>query len=211
MTEQHKTSYWQLDNLPNRLTIIRLILVPVVVILMILCRYENPAQRHFYGVVAACLFIFASLTDYFDGYIARKRNIITMFGSFLDPVADKFLVVSSLIMLLSLRRIPDWIVIILVLREMYMMSLRLFAMSENITVSVNSWGKWKTALQMTAIPMLMVYQKWWVIDWRIIGTFLIYFSCIISVASSFIYSIKLLNTLRALFKTRMHHRKHQSD
>lgn len=197
---QDQSHYWQLDNLPNRLTLLRLLLVPILVILLILCRYEIPSERHLYGTMAAVLFIIASITDFFDGYIARKRKIVTMFGSFLDPIADKFLVVSCLIMLLSLRRIPDWIVIVLVLREMYMTSLRLFAMSENINIPVNDWGKWKTALQMIAIPMLMIYQKWWIFDWRIIGTFAIYIASILSVASSLIYSVKLINTLQHKFR-----------
>lgn len=207
MSHQENSHYWQLDNLPNRLTLLRLILVPILVILLIMCRYENPSQRHIYGLIAACIFIIASLTDFFDGYIARKRKIITMFGSFLDPIADKFLVVSSLIMLLSLRRIPDWIVILLVLREMYMTSLRLFAMSENIQVPVNDWGKWKTASQMTAIPMLMIYQKWWIFDWRIIGMLLIYVASFLSISSSLIYSFKLINTLQHKFRDKIQQRK----
>jgi CDP-diacylglycerol--glycerol-3-phosphate 3-phosphatidyltransferase len=197
---QDQSYYWQLDNLPNRLTLLRLLLVPILVVLLILCRYEIPSERHLYGTLAALFFVIASITDFFDGYIARKRKIVTMFGSFLDPIADKFLVVSSLIMLLSLRRIPDWIVIVLVLREMYMTSLRLFAMTENINIPVNEWGKWKTALQMIGIPMLMIYQKWWILDWRIIGTFAIYIASILSVASSLIYSVKLINTLQHNFR-----------
>jgi CDP-diacylglycerol--glycerol-3-phosphate 3-phosphatidyltransferase len=202
MKHQENHTYWELDNLPNRLTILRLILVPVVVTLLIYCRFESPSERHIYGLISAIVFVLASITDYFDGLIARKKNLITLFGSFLDPIADKFLVVSSLIMLLSLQRIPDLAVIILVLREMYMTSLRLFAITEEIQVPVNNWGKGKTFLQMVSIPMLMVYQKIYFIDFRIWGTFLLYTACLLSILSSIIYSFKLLKTLKAKWRLR---------
>lgn len=200
MEHQNSQTYWQIDNLPNRLTIMRLFLVPVVVTLLILCRFENMTQKHGYGLLAAILFIVASLTDFLDGHIARKKNIVTIFGSFLDPVADKFLVVSSLIMLLSLQRVADWAVILLVLREMYMMSLRLFALHEGVQVPVHEMGKWKTACQMIAIPMLMVYQKIFFLDLRLWGTILIYLSCLLSIFSSLIYSVKLVKKLQLRWK-----------
>ena len=207
MEHQHNATYWQVDNLPNRLTFFRLCLMPVVVIFLILCRYESPSQRHLFGLLTAILFIIASITDFFDGHIARKKKMVTIFGSFLDPIADKFLVVSSLIMLLSLQRISDWAVIVLVLREMYMMSLRQFAITEGINVPVNDIGKWKTVCQMTAIPMLMVYQKWWIFDWRLIGTLLIYLACFLSIISSLVYSFKLINKLQIVWKEKIQGRK----
>jgi len=204
---QDNATYWQVDNLPNRLTFFRLCLVPVVVILLIFSRYEAPSQRHLFGLLAAALFIIASITDYFDGHIARKKKLVTIFGSFLDPIADKFLVVSSLIMLLALQRISDWAVIVLVLREMYMMSLRLFAITEGVSVPVNDLGKWKTVCQMTAMPMLMIYQKWWIFDLRLIGTLLIYLACLLSILSSLVYSLKLLKKLQIVWKEKIQARK----
>lgn len=199
-------AYLEWDNLPNRLTLMRLVMVPVIVVLLMLCQWKESAQDkgQLYGLLAAVFFILASVTDYLDGLIARKKNIITLFGSFLDPIADKFLVVSSLVMLLSLGRVADWIVIVLILREMYMMSLRLFALNEEIHIPVVSLGKWKTAMQMIAIPMLMINDQWGIFNWKLIGTLLIYISCLLSIISSTLYSFKLLDKLRNKFFTREH-------
>lgn len=187
----------QVDNLPNRLTIFRMALIPVV----LLCLYgtviesTNPWHSQF-GWAAAWIFALASITDFFDGYIARKKNIVTVFGSFLDPIADKFLTVSSLIMLQALGRIPAIIVIILVLREMYMTSLRLLATNEGINVPVNSMGKWKTALQMIGIPMLMANETWWVFPFPALGMALIYAASILSLWSAVLYSGNMIKKLK---------------
>ena len=135
-------------------------------------------------------------TDFFDGYIARKRNIQTVFGSFLDPIADKFLVVSSLITLGHFDRIPTVVVIILVLREMYMTSLRLLATNEGIGVPVSKLGKWKTGFQMVAIPMLMVNEKWWIFPYPLMGTIAIYIAGFISIYSAITYSLGLIKKLK---------------
>jgi CDP-diacylglycerol--glycerol-3-phosphate 3-phosphatidyltransferase len=169
------------------------------------------ADNKSYGIIAAIIFIFASITDFLDGYIARKKNLVTMFGSFLDPIADKFLVVSTLIMLLSLQRVPDWVVIVLVLREMYMMSLRLFAVHEGITVHVNDIGKWKTTFQMIAIPMLMVYQKWGWFDFTLVGLIFIFMATFLSLLSSIVYSFhlgaKIKDKMIAAVKLRQQHKR----
>src|SRR5690606_7729726 len=112
----------EIDNLPNRLTIFRILLIPIVLGAFYLTGtdYISEEWKAICGQIAAWTFAAASITDFFDGHIARKRNIVTVFGSFLDPIADKFLTVSSLIMLGSLGKIPAIIVIILVLREMFM-------------------------------------------------------------------------------------------
>ncbi|MFN8369283.1 MAG: CDP-alcohol phosphatidyltransferase family protein [Bacteriovoracaceae bacterium] len=111
---------------------------------------------------------------FFDGYIARKRNLITMFGSFLDPIADKFLVVSSLVVLLYLGRVDVFVVIILVLRELYMTSLRLLAQNEGLSVPVNNIGKFKTATQMAGIPFLMTNDSLFGISLPVLGEILLF-------------------------------------
>lgn len=189
----------EIDNLPNRLTILRVILVPVLITCLWLTKFPVSSLEDYkieLRWIAAWIFTFASITDFFDGYIARKRGIVTVFGSFLDPIADKFLVVSSLIMLQSLNRVNEIVVIILVLREMYMTSLRLLAMNEGINVEVSSLGKWKTATQMVAIPLLMVYEKWWIIPMGLIGTVLIYIASFLSLFSSVLYSLGLIQKLK---------------
>jgi len=189
----------EIDNLPNRLTLMRVILVPVLVICLWLTKssfFGLQNYVHALNWTAAWIFTAASITDFFDGYIARKRGIVTVFGSFLDPIADKFLVVSSLIMLLSLQRIHEIVVIILVLRELYMTSLRLLAMNEGIHVEVNWLGKWKTGFQMVSIPLLMVNDDWWIIPMGFIGTILTYIASFLSLWSAFIYSIGLVQKLK---------------
>lgn len=174
-------------------------MIPVVV--MILYFSDHPPAslvpyQKFLGDIACVIFILAGVTDFFDGYIARKRNIVTVFGSFLDPIADKFLVVSSLIMLMGLERIHPVIVIILVLREMYMTSLRLLAMTEGIVVPVSSLGKWKTTAQMVAIPFLMIYEPIFGIPVATIGDVLLYIAALLSLWSALLYSISMIGKLR---------------
>ena len=190
---------WDIDNLPNRLTIFRLILVPVVVIaLMFNLEFFDVSQelKSTLGWTAAWIFVAASITDFFDGYIARKRQIVTVFGSFLDPIADKFLVVSSILMLQSLDRIPVLLVIVLVLREFYITSLRLLAGDRGFKIPVGQMGKWKTATQMVGIPMLMANEPGLGIPFPIMGTIAIYLSGIISVYSATEYSLNLLKKIR---------------
>ena len=190
----------EIDNLPNRLTLLRVVLVPIVMACLWLTKFPIIDGIENYESVlnwtAAWIFTAASITDFLDGYIARKRGIVTVFGSFLDPIADKFLVVSSLIMLLSLERVNEIIVIILVLRELYMTSLRLLAMNEGINVEVNWLGKWKTAFQMVSIPLLMVYHDWWIIPMGTIGKVCIYIASFLSLFSAFTYSLGLVQKLK---------------
>lgn len=198
MTERNDL---EIDNLPNRLTMFRMLMIPVVVLTLFLA--DHPTEwslpyKTYLGHIACWIFVVASITDFLDGYIARKRNIVTVFGSFLDPVADKFLVVSSMIMLMGLQRIHPIVVIILVLREMYMTSLRLLALSEGINVPVNDLGKWKTTAQMVAIPMLMVYEDFLGINLILVGTILIYIASFLSLLSAFIYTMGMLKKLKAL-------------
>lgn len=189
----------EIDNLPNRLTFFRMLMIPVVVLALYLLK-DTPESLSTYrlwlGHVACWVFVIASITDFLDGYIARKRNIVTVFGSFLDPIADKFLVVSSLIMLLYLNRVNAIVVIVLVLREMYMTSLRLLALGEGINVPVSNMGKWKTGTQMVATPMLMIYDNFLGMNLVLLGTILIYLSSFLSMLSAFIYSLNMIKKLR---------------
>lgn len=190
----------EIDNLPNRLTLFRIVLVPIVVGCLFFLKYEftwTLSFARYLGWIAGWCFVLASITDFFDGYIARKRGIVTVFGSFLDPIADKFLVVASLIMLQELDRLPSLIVIILVLRELYMTSLRLLAMNEGVSVPVSQWGKWKTGAQMIGIPLLMAGEPWMGIPIPLLGIIFIYISCFLSLWSAIKYSMGLIAKLKA--------------
>jgi CDP-diacylglycerol--glycerol-3-phosphate 3-phosphatidyltransferase len=189
----------EIDNLPNRLTFFRMLMIPVVVLALYFTEatpeWLVPWQEYL-GHIACWTFVVASITDFFDGYIARKRNIVTVFGSFLDPIADKFLVVSALIMLMALDRVHPIVVIILVLREMYMTSLRLLAMTESVDVPVSQMGKWKTTVQMVATPMLMIYDEFLWMDLPLIGTALMYIAALLSLWSALKYSITMMKKLK---------------
>lgn len=189
----------EIDNLPNRLTFFRMLMIPVIVVTLYF-DIDTPTDlltyRKYLGHIACWIFVAASITDFFDGYFARKYNIVTVFGSFLDPIADKFLVVASLIMLMALNRVNAVVVIILVLREMYMTSLRLLAMTEDVQVPVSSLGKWKTTAQMVAIPMLMIHEKFLGLPLPIMGTVLIYVAAFISLLSALLYSTSMIKKLR---------------
>lgn len=196
---------WEIDNLPNRLTLFRILVIPVVVLSLYFSLYIDSSGRFSWaipyqkalGYLAACTFGLAAITDFFDGHIARKRRIITIFGRFLDPLADKFLVVSSLILLQAMERIPVLIVVILVIREIYVTSLRSLAQERSLSVPVESLGKMKTITQMVGIPFLMAYDNpWGLFPMPLIGASFIYLACIFSLYSALQYSLEFLKKMK---------------
>lgn len=191
----------EIDNLPNRLTLLRMLMIPVVVLALYFVQYPQQGTGTIptwvLGHLAAWVFVAASVTDWLDGWIARRRNIVTVFGSFLDPIADKFLVVSALIMLAAMHRVHPVVVIVLVVREMYMTSLRLLAMHEGFTIPVSRSGKWKTGFQMVSIPMLMVGYRWLNIPWQEMGTLFIWIAGLLSLGSAISYSFDMIRLLKA--------------
>ena len=140
-------------NLPNKLTIIRVCLIPFFVAALLFDHGNNYTMR----IVANVLFIVASLTDLFDGKIARKYNLVTNFGKFMDPLADKLLVCSALICLIALDRIPAWIVIVIISREFIISGFRLIAADNGVVIAASYWGKFKTTFQMAAV-ILMIFN-----------------------------------------------------
>jgi CDP-diacylglycerol--glycerol-3-phosphate 3-phosphatidyltransferase len=198
-TEANDLKEWEIDNLPNRLTIFRVLLIPLIIgsLGLVMSPWEwLESWHHYLGYIAGWTFTAASVTDFLDGYIARKKNLQTVFGSFLDPIADKFLVISSLLMLQGLNRIPVFLVIILVLRELYITALRMLAIERGLKIPVGNLGKWKTAFQMIAIPMLMAYDRPWGIPMIEAGYVFIYLAAAASIYSSLQYSMGLINKLK---------------
>ena len=190
---------WEINNLPNKLTIFRVCLIPVIIVCLILSLTDFSwvlDNRVTFGYIAGWTFVAASITDFLDGYIARKRKIVTVFGSFIDPIADKFLVVSSLIMLLALERLNVLVVIVLVLREIYITALRLLAIERGVTLPVANLAKWKTAFQMIGIPMLMPNDEPWGLPMPITGKICVYLAALISVYSAMQYSLGLVKKLK---------------
>ena len=139
-------------NLPNKLTVLRVRMIPFFVVMLLLNGGENQTYRY----IAAAIFIVASLTDMLDGKIARKYNLVTNFGKFMDPLADKLLVCSALICLVDLKQLPAWMVIVIISREFIISGFRLVASDNGIVIAASYWGKFKTTFQMISVILLIV-------------------------------------------------------
>lgn len=142
-------------NLPNKLTVLRVLLIPFFVAALLAGDGQIPMLRY----VSAAIFIVASLTDMLDGKIARKYNLVTNFGKFMDPLADKLLVCAALICLVELKQIPAWMVIIIVSREFTISGFRLVAAEQGIVIAASYWGKFKTTFQMIAVVLMILNIK----------------------------------------------------
>lgn len=139
-------------NTPNKLTVARMIIVPFLVVFL-LTGWGGDANHY----ISLALFVVASVTDWFDGYLARKNNLVTNFGKFMDPLADKLLVCSAMICMIELNRLPAWFVIIIIGREFIISGFRLIAAENGIVIAANYWGKFKTASQMIMIILLILH------------------------------------------------------
>ena len=138
-------------NTPNKLTVARMIMVPFLVIFL-LTGWGGESNRY----ISLALFAAASITDWFDGHLARKYNLITNFGKFMDPLADKLLVCSAMICMIELNRLPAWVVIIIIAREFIISGFRLIAAENGVVIAANYWGKFKTVSQMIMIILLIL-------------------------------------------------------
>ncbi len=169
-------------TISNKLTILRIIMVPVFVVLMMLDM----------RIAATIVFVVASLTDMLDGYLARKRNEITNFGKFADPIADKILVISALACLVEVAVIPAWAVIIVVAREFIVSGLRMAAASQNVVIAADGFGKIKTITQMISITMLLLGFGW---IFGLVAQILFYLSVVLTFLSGASYVIKYKDVL----------------
>lgn len=142
-------------NLPNKLTMLRVIMVPFFVAALL---YADGTDMRF-RIAALVLFVIASYTDHLDGKIARKYNLITNFGKFMDPLADKLLVCSALICFVQLKELPAWVVIVIIAREFIISGFRLIASDQGIVIAASMWGKAKTVSQMACIVLLLLNFK----------------------------------------------------
>ncbi|MEG2893149.1 MAG: CDP-diacylglycerol--glycerol-3-phosphate 3-phosphatidyltransferase, partial [Clostridium sp.] len=133
----------------NKITTFRIILIPLFLVL-IYCDFK------YHTLVATSIFIFAAITDWLDGYIARSRNQVTKFGKFLDPLADKLMVIAALISLVELNRVDGWIVMVIIARELIITGLRAVAASDGIVIAASKWGKFKTVTQMVAVVASLI-------------------------------------------------------
>jgi CDP-diacylglycerol--glycerol-3-phosphate 3-phosphatidyltransferase len=182
-------------NLPTLLTWARIVAIPLVVGVFYL-----DLQDQTRNVIATVLFIVVALTDWADGYLARKLNMTSAFGAFLDPVADKFLVCAALLILVHLNRLHALVALVIIGREIAISALRewMAQIGASRSVAVHMLGKVKTAVQMIAIPLLLYHgMLFGVIDTQLWGTVLIYLSAVLTVWSMVYYLQKALPEIRA--------------
>lgn len=176
-------------NLPNQLTISRILVVPVIVVLLMF-------PGRWVCFAAGALFAVAGFTDLIDGYLARKTNQISSLGKFLDPLADKMLVSSVLIMLVERTWIPGWVAIVIICRDIMVTGLRAIASDEGIVIAADKYGKLKTVLQMVALEPLILHYTWFGIPMNSIGMVLLYLSLVLTVFSGCNYFLNFFKKLR---------------
>lgn len=144
-------------NLPNKLAMLRMILIiPFVLIMQVGLTTDNLALEIFMRLIATIIFVGAAITDYFDGKIARKYNMITNLGKLIDPLADKLLVISAMVVFTKYDRLSLWIVLIIIFRELLITGLRSIVAAEGIVIAAETLGKWKTTTQMIALAIMIL-------------------------------------------------------
>ena len=176
-------------NLPNKLTILRVILIPFFVFFLI-----SPFFDGYGNYIALAIFIIASLTDMADGKIARKYNLVTNFGKFMDPLADKLLVCTALICLTSMNRLNVIVVLVIIAREFIISGFRLIASDNGVVIAASYWGKFKTTFQMLMVIVLILNVQ--MPFFQILGKILTYAALILTVVSLIDYIVKNKDVLK---------------
>lgn len=171
--DQAWTKFW---HLPNMLTGARILAIPVVMVL--LC-FKGPLA----SFLCALVFMAAGATDFLDGFFARRQRLVSRFGKFMDPLADKLLVSAALIMLIPLGRVPAWIAVVIIGREMAVTGLRALAAAEGTILAPDRWGKAKTLLQMAALTALILHYPYQAVDFQRLGTGLLWLALIVTLTS----------------------------
>lgn len=178
-------------NLPNQLTLGRIIIVPVLVVLM-------AVDTRWACLLGGVLFALAGVTDLIDGYLARKGNLVTSLGKFLDPLADKLLVSSTLIMLVQLGRVAGWVAVVIICRELMVTGLRAVAADEGVVIAADQYGKMKTVLQLVALEPLILHHSWLGIPMHNIGIWLLYLSLVLTIFSGCNYFLNFFRNWKSL-------------
>lgn len=176
-------------NLPNSISLIRVIASPVLIILLL-----NPGRT--LSVVSTVIFLIVCLTDWLDGYIARKRGDVTALGKFLDPLADKLLITTVFIMLIPLGRVPAWVVVLIIGREMAVTGLRAVASNMGVVISASILGKSKTVLQIICLVPLLLHHDFYGIPFHRVGMLLLALAFIMTMWSGADYFIKFFSKSR---------------
>lgn len=175
-------------TLPNLLSLFRILIIPLLVYLL---TYPD----RYSALLAAALFIVAALTDYFDGYLARRTHSVSEVGKILDPLADKLMVASALIMLAAMDRpnepsVPAWLVVVILARESAVTVIRGIALAEGIVMQAEALGKYKFILQAFAIVALLVHYRYWHLDFFAAGLYFLALSAVVAIWSGVIYHVQ---------------------
>ncbi len=179
-------------TLPNLLSLFRIAVIPFLVYLL---RFPDPGS----ALMAASLFLFATLTDFFDGYLARRRRTVSDIGRILDPVADKLLILSTLIMLSAMERepgVPAWLVVLIVARETAVTVLRCIALTEGIVMEAEDLGKYKFILQSFAVVGLLVHYEYFDVDFFTAGMYFLIVSTAIALWSGVNYHVRFFRSFQ---------------
>lgn len=178
----------QILSLPNGVTILRILAIPLILVLLFLVGRG-------YQLLTALLFLGAAVTDTFDGYLARRRGLVTTLGRFLDPLADKLLIATSLIALIPAREVPVWMVIVIVGREIAITGLRGIAVSQDIVISASAMGKYKTVFEVASIFFLILDGTYFSIHSRPVGMVFLWVALGVAVISGVDYVRKYLKSI----------------
>ncbi|MCX5845314.1 MAG: CDP-diacylglycerol--glycerol-3-phosphate 3-phosphatidyltransferase [Deltaproteobacteria bacterium] len=170
-------------NVPNTITMLRVTIIPVLFFLLL-----SPGQTE--SLVIATFFVLAALTDLLDGYLARKYEIVTVMGKYLDPIADKLIINTAMILMIPIGRISAWIVAVIIIRDFVVDGIRTIASSEGIVIQASKLGKQKTMCQIFALSALMIHYPFLGADAHAIGTVILYLALVLSVYSGFDYFMK---------------------
>ncbi|HDQ04786.1 MAG TPA: CDP-diacylglycerol--glycerol-3-phosphate 3-phosphatidyltransferase [Deltaproteobacteria bacterium] len=170
-------------NLPNSITLARISAVPFLFFLL-----ASPGP--FWSLMLAILFVLASVTDLLDGFIARRYNMITTMGKFLDPLADKLIVNSAMILMIPIGRIEAWIVVIIIVRDLIVDGIRSIGSSEGIYIQASVLGKQKTLAQVIAVTALIIHYSFLGINAHVVGTVILYIALFLTIISGVDYFIK---------------------
>jgi len=173
----------EIFNLPNTITLARISVVPFLFFLL-----SSPGP--FWSRVLAVLFVLAAITDFLDGYFARKCNMITTMGKFLDPLADKLIVNTAMILMIPIGRIDAWIVVIIIMRDLIVDGIRSIASSEGIYIQASILGKQKTLAQIFAVTALMIHYPFLGLDAHFVGTVILYVAFLLTIYSGLDYFVK---------------------
>ncbi len=174
----------EIFNLPNSITLLRLAVIPVLFLLLL-----SPGR--ILSMVIAVLFILASITDLIDGYVARKYNIVTTMGKFLDPLADKLIVSTAMIMMIPIGRIPAWIVAVIIMRDLFVDGVRSVASADGLVIDASRLGKQKTLCQIVAVSALLIhYDTVFGINAHAVGMVVLYLALVLTVWSGADYFMK---------------------